>query len=232
MVMMTPMRLHRHTALSRRARLFIVLAAVGVLTAIVAGCGSTPAQTTASPTPPRQTASVSASPSPPSQGPGALTGEAASAAAGDIPDNQVFLTLHDKTANFSIKYPEGWAQKGTAADVTIRDKNNIVHITVTNGTLPSLAGVQAQIDQLKQANPGLTATAPAAMTVGGAQAIKVTYQTKSAANQVTGTRVVLIVDRYYLATGGRLAVIDLGTPQGVDNVDAYRMMIESFRWKG
>jgi len=26
-------------------------------------------------------------------------------------------------------------------------------------------------------------------------------------------------------------VLDLGTPQGVDNVDAYRMMSESFRWR-
>ncbi len=41
----------------------------------------------------------------------------------------------------------------------------------------------------------------------------------------------LIVDRYELATGGRLATVDLGTPKGVDNVDAYRMMIESFSWR-
>jgi hypothetical protein len=231
MVMMTPMRLHRPTPHPPQAPQFIALSALGGLTAIVAGCGSTPAPTTASPTPPTQTAGASASPSPPSQGPGALTGEAASAAAGDIPDNQVFLTLHDKTANFSIKYPEGWAQKGTAGDVTIRDKNNIVHITVMKGAMPSIAAVQAQIAQIKQTNPGLTAAAPATMTIGGAQAIKVTYQTKSAPNSVTGTRVVLIVDRYYLANGSRLAVIDLGTPQGVDNVDAYRMMIQSFSWK-
>jgi len=25
-------------------------------------------------------------------------------------------------------------------------------------------------------------------------------------------------------------VVDLGTPQGVDNVDAYRLMSESFAW--
>lgn len=29
----------------------------------------------------------------------------------------------------------------------------------------------------------------------------------------------------------RVVVVDLGTPQGVDNVDAYRLMIESFRWR-
>jgi hypothetical protein len=39
-----------------------------------------------------------------------------------------------------------------------------------------------------------------------------------------------MVDRYELAKKGRVAVIDLGTPTGVDNVDAYRMMSESFTW--
>jgi hypothetical protein len=33
-----------------------------------------------------------------------------------------------------------------------------------------------------------------------------------------------------LAKGGKVATVDLATPAGVDNVDAYRMMIESFRW--
>ena len=35
------------------------------------------------------------------------------------------------------------------------------------------------------------------------------------------------------ATGreDELATIDLGTPKGVDNVDAYRMMIQSFKWR-
>ena len=48
---------------------------------------------------------------------------------------------------------------------------------------------------------------------------------------MTGKRVTLLVDRYELASAGRVAVIDLGTPRGVDNVDAYRMMINSFRWR-
>ena len=41
----------------------------------------------------------------------------------------------------------------------------------------------------------------------------------------------LAVDRYYLWSSGRTAVVDLGTPVGVDNVDAYRLMIDSFRWR-
>ena len=65
----------------------------------------------------------------------------------------------------------------------------------------------------------------------GRPTFKVVYSTESSPNEVTGKRVTLVVDRYYLWTAGRRAVVDLGTPQGVDNVDAYRLMIESFRWR-
>jgi hypothetical protein len=69
------------------------------------------------------------------------------------------------------------------------------------------------------------------MTIGGSSAVKAVYTTESAPNPVTGKRVKLIVDRYELYRGGRVATVDLGTPTGVDNVDAYRKMIESFRWQ-
>ena len=74
-------------------------------------------------------------------------------------------------------------------------------------------------------------TAPAPIRVSAGTAIKSTYTTASAPNPVTGKRVVLIVDRYVLASGGRRAIVDLGTAHGVDNIDAYRMMINSFRWQ-
>ena len=69
------------------------------------------------------------------------------------------------------------------------------------------------------------------MTIAGAPTLKVTYTTVSAPNAVTGKRVTLVVDRYYLWHGGKRAIVDLGTPVGVDNVDAYRLMIQSFRWR-
>ena len=72
---------------------------------------------------------------------------------------------------------------------------------------------------------------PRALPVSGAPAVKVVYTTESAPNPVTGKRVTLTVDRYYLGHAGKEAIVDLGTPIGVDNVDAYRLTIESFRWR-
>jgi hypothetical protein len=157
-----------------------------------------------------------------------LQGEATAAATGDIPDNQVFLLFRNAAAGYSMKYPEGWAQSGSAGKVVFRDKNNIVRILVANGPVPSAAAVARALRTLAGAS---VQKSPQAMTIGGAAVVKAVYTTESAPNAVTGKRVTLTVDRYYLGHAGKEAIVDLGTPVGVDNVDAYRLMIESFRWR-
>jgi hypothetical protein len=126
-----------------------------------------------------------------------------------------------------MRYPEGWAQQGTGNHVTFRDKNNIVRVVVAAGGAPTKASVQADLSRLTGAQ---IRQPPQATTIVGKRAFKVVYSTESAPNAVTGKRLELVVDRYYLWRAGSRAVVDLGTPQGVDNVDAYRLMIESFRW--
>jgi hypothetical protein len=203
-----------------------VLAAAGLL----AGCGGSShgaapgAAASGTTTTPASTASGSG-------GPGALSADARSAATGDIPDNQVFLTFAARSAGFSIKYPEGWTQSGASGTVTFRDKNNLVRVLVRPGAAPTAASVSTQLAALKRATPTLTFSSPHAVTLRAGSAIRARYTTLTAPNPVTGRRVRLVVDRYELEQGGRVAVVDLGTPVGVDNVDAYRMMIESFRWR-
>jgi hypothetical protein len=196
------------------------------LAIVAAGCGSsnpaTVPATGASPSPPATTTTTSPG------GPGALQAEANSAAAGDIPDNQVFLVFHNGRGGYSMKYPEGWARQGSGDAVVFRDKNNIVRIVVGTAVAPTRATVERELRALKGVK---VVTVPQAITVSGNPGLKVVYSTESAANAVTGKRVTLVVDRYYLWKGGRRGVVDLGTPQGVDNVDAYRLMIESFRWR-
>jgi hypothetical protein len=161
----------------------------------------------------------------------ALSADATSAATGDIPDNQVFLVFKDKPAGYSIKYPEGWTQTGSATNVTFRDKNNLVRLQVTNHGAATPASVAAQLAALKRSEPTLSFQAPQVITLGRAHAVKAVYTTLSPPNPVTGKRVKLTVDRYEISGGGRVALVDLGTPVGVDNVDAYRMMIHSFQWR-
>jgi hypothetical protein len=184
------------------------------LVGALAGCGGSSSSKTSS------SASSSSS--------AALAADAKSAATGDIPDNQNFLTF--KGAAFSIKYPEGWSQKKSAGGIDFQDKNNLVRIQIRKGQAPTVASVTAELNKLKASSPTLKAQTPKQISLKAGPAIKVTYTTTSAPNPVTGKRVVLMVDRYELAKKGRVAVIDLGTPTGVDNVDAYRMMSQSFTW--
>jgi len=161
--------------------------------------------------------------------PNALQAEANAAATGDIPDNQVFLVFRDAAAGgWSMKYPEGWAQSGARGTITFRDKNNIVRIAVVKRSPTTARRIRGE---MSAAGSARLRSGPQRMSISGARAFKVVYTTRSAPNPVTGKRVTLRVDRYYLVHRGKEAVIDLGTPVGVDNVDAYRLMIESFRWR-
>ena len=203
------------------------------LVLLAAGCGSsaksTPPVPTSAATTLRQTAPA------PSAGttsaPGALTAEAQSAAAGDIPDNQVFLDFHNVAGGYAIKYPEGWLQRGYGAKLTFADKNNVVRIVVSNGPAYRAASVQADVASLVAGATTVDATHAKPVSLPSGHAFEVTYSTKSTPNAVTNKRVTLAVNRFYLSRGGKRAIVDLGAPRGVDNVDAYRLIIRSFRWR-
>jgi hypothetical protein len=213
-----------------RPLLFISASACLALAAVLSGCGAKKTAAPASPAPATTTAPATSSQatSSSSTSASALQAEANSAATGDIPDNQVFLVFRDAAAGYSMKYPEGWAQSGSGLRLTFRDKNNIVRVVVVKGAHPTAATIRGELAALKSAH---VQSGPQRLTISGAPAYKIVYTTKSAPNPVTGKRVTLVVDRYYLSHAGKEAIVDLGTPVGVDNVDAYRLMIESLRWR-
>ncbi|MFN8164055.1 MAG: hypothetical protein U0R26_09575 [Solirubrobacterales bacterium] len=204
------------------------LGAVSLVGLLLAGCGGGSGESTAtkgtsemtSPTSGKQPAAKAGVPS-----------EAVSAATGDIPDNQAFLTYSDRGSGYSIRYPEGWARKGSGSDVTIQDRANVIHVVVVGGNPPTPADATAGVEKLKRSDPSVQGSAAQVMTIGGAPVVKITYTRLSAPDPVTGKRLPLTIDRYEYSHGGKVAIVDLGTPKGVDNVDAYRMISESFQWR-
>src|SRR5690348_6211036 len=93
----------------------IVLASVPMVLAIaLTGCGGTSHTAATKPATTQETGAPSVTPTTTAAGsPGALQAEANAAAAGDIPDNQVFLVFDNARAGYSMKYPEGWARYGS-----------------------------------------------------------------------------------------------------------------------
>jgi hypothetical protein len=188
----------------------MVAVALAILGLVVAGCGSSNSSTASNSN--------------------ASSTEAQSAAQGDIPDNQVFLRYQNPQAGYSIKYPEGWAQKGSGNIVTFADKGNSVKIAVTKGAAPTVASVSAELKQEAAKDPTLKPGTPQQMKVGSNQAVHVVYHLQGPPDPVTGKKPTLMVDRYVLANKGNVATVDQSSPVGVDNVDAYRLIIESFQW--
>ena len=151
--------------------------------------------------------------------------------AGDVPDNAVFLTYQQTSLGFSIQYVEGWQVTTQADGVLIHDKDSSESVSVvplpsdvaayiTSTDLPALQG-QAGFKLVKQDS----------VKVGGASFHHLVYHVLSAADPVTGKQVPSTVDRYYVPGTSQLATVSLSTPDGVDNVDAFRQMIESFKWR-
>jgi PsbP len=189
----------------RRIRFVIPLVAVGLA---LAGCGSSSS----------------------SSGSSTSAAEAKSAATGDIPDNQQFLRYKNSAARYSILYPQGWARKGSGNDVTFSDKDNSVEVQIANGGTPTVSSVSAELKKEASADPTLKPGSPQAVKVGGSPAIHVVYHVQGPPDPVTGQKPTLMVDRYVLANKGRVATVNESTPVGVDNVDAYLKIIQSFRW--
>lgn len=156
--------------------------------------------------------------------------DAKSAATGDIPDNQAFLTYRDPS-RYRIEFPEGWARRGSGTSVTFEDKANTIEVRVRRAAAPTLAGTQSGLEAERRLDTTITPGRAQAIHLKYGAAIMVRYSRRGKADPVTGKRPLLLVDRYVYGRAGRVATVDLATPKGVDNVDAYRMISNSFRWR-
>ena len=223
-------------AINSKHRLWALPAVAAVAIAVpLAGCGgggSSSSSTAGSPGSSSSATATTAAAGKASCGSSvtASSNEAASTAQGDIPDNQQFLTFRNARGGYSIQYPEGWARSGSGTSVTFQDKSNMITIQVSPGSQPSTASVGKELKQQAASDPCFSPGTPQTVTAGPNQAIKVTYTTRGAKSPVTGQRNKVSVDRYVFFKGGKVATVDLSNPVGVDNVDAYRMISESFRW--
>lgn len=151
-------------------------------------------------------------------------------ASGDVPDNAVFLTYRDITHRFSIQYVEGWEVVTGSYGVQIRDKDSSETVQLTLAT-SDVATYVARTDlPALRRQAGFALVRQDFVRVGGRPRIHLSYHLLAPPNPVTGKQVLSIVDRYYLPGANSLAIVSLSTPDGVDNADAFRRMIESYRW--
>ena len=151
-------------------------------------------------------------------------------AAGDVPDNAVFLTYRDQAKGFSIQYVEGWQVVPHGDGVLIHDKDSSETVAVVAAPADVATWVSGTDLPALQALSSFALIKQDTVKVGSVTLIHLAYHLLAPPDPVTGKQVPSTVDRYYVPGPTGLAVISLSTPDGVDNVDAFKQMVGSFTW--
>jgi hypothetical protein len=141
----------------------------------------------------------------------------------------VFLTYRSAAWQFLVQYVEGWQVTTRPDGVEIRDKDSSEVVSVVQLPNDVAAWVASTDLPSLKSQRGFSLVKQNRVKVGALTLIHLVYHALSAADPVTGKQVASTIDRFYVP-GPALAVISLATPDGVDNVDAFRQIIGSFRW--
>ena len=154
-------------------------------------------------------------------------------AAGDIPDNQVFVAYTPPSGGFTVKVPEGWARSEAAGAVTFTDKLNSVRMeTVAAATAPTVASVtQTDLPAIQAASRNFEPGTVKTVTRPAGTAVLATYRADAAPDPVTGKVVHDDVERYAFWRAGKTVILTLSGPQGADNVDPWKIVTDSFGWR-
>jgi hypothetical protein len=152
---------------------------------------------------------------------------------GDIPDTQTFITYAGSSGNYSMEVPEGWARTTNGSDVRFVDKFDGVSVTLKPATsAPTAASaIQNELAALTQSERAYKVGNVTDIKLPGGQAVQITASANSDPDPVTSKQVRLEEEIYLIYHNGTLAMVKLWAPQGADNVDQWKRMVESFRWK-
>jgi hypothetical protein len=152
--------------------------------------------------------------------------------AGDIPDNQVFVTYAPPSGGYTLEYPQGWAQRRAGATTTFTQNFNGIEVTTAKTTqAPTTASVTASDVAKLRSVAGFKLGKIDTVTRTSGRAIRITYEAASAKDPVTGKTITLAVERYLFWHNGTLVTITLSSPKGSDNVDPWKKVTDSLAWK-
>jgi hypothetical protein len=207
-----------------------VVSLVGVgLTALLGGCGAL----TATPMPNQPTVGTSGSAPSSAAAASAAPAQTESNPPGDIPDNQVYVPFTAPNGRVSVKVPEGWARSTTGTVTQFTDKLNRIEIAPsTSGSAPTVASVTStDVPNLKSSVPNFKFSKITTDRRAGSTVVVVRYEGDSPQDPVTGKVVRDAFERYVYYDGGHRLDLTLSGPTNADNVDPWRIVSDSVRWR-
>ena len=152
---------------------------------------------------------------------------------GDIPDNQAYVAYSPPGADYSVKVPEGWARTAAGGAVTFTDKLNAIRME--EGAAQGGAGVAAvkrtELPALAQQVKGFKPGGVGVVKRRSGPAVRITYLAAGQPDPVTGKTRTDAVERYLFVHNGKRVVLTLSGPKGADDVDPWRLVTDSLRWR-
>jgi hypothetical protein len=143
------------------------------------------------------------------------------------------VPYHSAAGGFEIQAPEGWARRTTSSQVTFNSNLNTIGLTWrATSTQPTAAAVKrSEIPGLAHSFRAFRLVSVQPVSLPGGSAVQVDFHVNSDPNPVTGKQYRMDVLRFDFFRGGREASLDLTSPVGSDNVDDWKLVSESFRWR-
>lgn len=152
--------------------------------------------------------------------------------AGDIPDNQVYVTFTSPDNLFTVSVPEGWSRSTVGADTVFSDKFNSIRVqTTARADAPTVDTAAAEeLAPIAATTPGYIPGTVSTVQRNAGLAILITYTATSTADPVTGKSVNEAAERYEFWRDGHEVVLTLTGAHGADNVDPWRAVTDSLQW--
>jgi hypothetical protein len=152
---------------------------------------------------------------------------------GDIPDNQAYVAYAPPGGGYSVKVPEGWSRTASGGTVTFTDKLNSIRMEAAPAAsaLTARAAKRDEVPKLAKTVKGFRAGSVGGVSRTAGPAVRITYLAAAKADAVTGKSRTNAVERYVFFHAGRRVVLTLSGPKGADNVDPWKIVTDSLRWK-
>lgn len=153
--------------------------------------------------------------------------------AGDIPDSQAFVPYSPPGGGYSVKVPEGWARtNGQSGVVSFTDKLNRIQMQAVSAkaALTTTGAQHTELPTLAKAVPGFAQPSVSTVKRSAGDAVRITYQARSATDPVTGKSHIDAVERYVFFHNGKRIVLTLSGPKGADNVDPWKTVTDSLSY--
>ncbi len=201
---------------------------------VLAGCGSSGAgssshPTTAAASPSGHSSSTTTS----SSHTGVNPNQRETLPPGDIPDTIAYVPYTDPALGVTISTPEGWSRITHAGHLVFTDKLNRVEVfTAPSAKAPTPSSVKAsEVPVIKRSVKTFSLQSISAVVRHAGPAVRIAYLGDSHPDPVTGKVGTLAFERYDFFHRGREYVVLVSSPKGSDNVDPWRKITNSLRFR-